>query len=237
MQLFFEEQINGEAFTLSDKESHHLVKVLRKNIGDTVLFTNGKGSFFTCMIAENHPKKCKLKIIEQEFNPQETFHIHLAVAPTKNTDRMEWMVEKITEIGFNEITFLKTTHIERSQVNLDRLTKKLIAACKQSFKAWLPQMNEITPFEDFVADKTFATYDRYIAYLDKDNTQHLMQLATPNRSYLVLIGPEGDFSPGEISLALEKGFHPCSLGKHRLRTETAGLAAVHSLNLVNLPEK
>ncbi|MDN3686406.1 16S rRNA (uracil(1498)-N(3))-methyltransferase [Cyclobacterium jeungdonense] len=234
MQLFFEEQINGEVFTLSDKESHHLVKVLRKNIGDTVLFTNGKGSFFTCMIEENHPKKCKLKIIEQDFNPQEKFHIHLAVAPTKNTDRMEWMIEKITEIGFDEITFLKTTHIERSQVNLERLTKKLIAACKQSFKAWLPQMNEITPFEEFVADKSFETYDRYIAYLDKENTQHLMQLAKPNLSYLILIGPEGDFSPGEINLALEKGFKACSLGKHRLRTETAGLVAVHTLNLVNL---
>lgn len=134
MQLFFEEQINGETFDLKEKESHHLVKVLRKNAGDTVLFTNGKGSFFTCMIESNHPKKCRLKIIEQEFSPPEKFHIHLAIAPTKNTDRIEWMLEKITEVGFNEITFLKTTHIERNQVNLDRLSKKLLRPANKALK-------------------------------------------------------------------------------------------------------
>lgn len=234
MQLFFEEHISGESFELEGKESNHLVKVLRKNIGDTVLFTNGKGSFFTCMIEDNHPKRCKLKIIAQDFSPLEKFHIHLAIAPTKNLDRMEWMLEKITEMGFNEITFLKTTHIERSQVNFDRLTKKLIAACKQSHKAWLPSMNEITEFEDFISDKAFANHERYIAYLDRENSRHLFQLAKPNQSYLVLVGPEGDFSPGEISMALEKGFKPCSLGKHRLRTETAGLAVVHTLNLLHI---
>ncbi|WP_375586468.1 16S rRNA (uracil(1498)-N(3))-methyltransferase [Cyclobacterium xiamenense] len=234
MQLFFEENINGETFDLGEKESHHLVKVLRKNSGDTVLFTNGKGSFFTCMMESNHPKKCRLKIIEQEFSPPEKFHVHLAIAPTKNSDRIEWMLEKITEVGFNEITFLKTTHIERSQLNLERLSKKLVAACKQSFKAWLPKMNEMRSFEEFVSDKAFETYDRYIAYLGKENTSHLAELATSGRSYLVLIGPEGDFSPGEIRLALEMGYRACSLGKHRLRTETAGLVAVHTLQLVNV---
>ncbi|MFO7825329.1 MAG: 16S rRNA (uracil(1498)-N(3))-methyltransferase [Cyclobacterium sp.] len=233
MQLFFEENISGESFELEAKESNHLVKVLRKNIGDTVLFTNGKGSIFTCMIEDNHSKKCKLKIISQDFSPLEKYHIHLAIAPTKNMDRMEWMLEKITELGFNEITFLKTTHIERNQVNFDRLEKKLIAACKQSYKAWLPVMNEITAFDDFISDGSFATYERFIAYLDKENNRHLYQLASPNQSYLVLVGPEGDFSPGEITLALEEGFKPCSLGKHRLRTETAGMAVVHTLNLLH----
>ncbi|SHM92148.1 16S rRNA (uracil1498-N3)-methyltransferase [Cyclobacterium lianum] len=233
MQLFFEANISGESFELEKKESHHLIKVLRKNKGDTVLFTNGKGSFFTCMIEDNNPKKCRLKIIGQDFFPLEEFHIHLAIAPTKNLDRMEWMMEKITEIGFNEITFLKTTHIERNQVNVDRLTKKLVAACKQSQKAWLPVLNEMVDFADFISDQSFATHERFIAYLDKENSKHLFQLASPNQSYLVLVGPEGDFSPGEITLALEKGFRPCSLGKHRLRTETAGLAVVHSLNLLH----
>jgi 16S rRNA (uracil1498-N3)-methyltransferase len=236
MQLFFEEEINGEVFTLDAQESNHLCKVLRKNIGDTVLFTNGKGSLFTCIIEDNNPKKCKLKIVEQLFTPVEKSHIHLAIAPTKNMDRMEWMLEKMTEVGFDEITFLKTAHIERSNIKLDRLHKKLVSACKQSFKTWLPVLNPITDYEKFITDASFHSHERYIAYVDKDNDTHLIKQASPNQSYLVLIGPEGDFSPNEISAAINNGFKPCSLGKHRLRTETAGLVAVHTLNLLNLEQ-
>lgn len=236
MQLFFHDNIKGDTFELDPKESNHLGKVLRKSIGELVYFTNGKGSVFTCLLEDNNPKKCKLKVVEQVFTPLEKFHIHLAIAPTKNSDKMEWMLEKITEIGFDEISFLRTTHIERNSINLERLEKKVVAACKQSFKAWLPQMNEMVDFGDFVGDKTYDTYQRFIGYIDKENTDHLLNLAEPNQSYLVLIGPEGDFSPGEIKLAREKGFVPCSLGKHRLRTETAGLVAVHSLNILNLPK-
>lgn len=234
MQLFYEEEINGDVFTLDPHESNHLGKVLRKNIGDTVLFTNGKGSLFTCQIEDNNPKKCRLKIVEQLFTPMEKSHIHLAIAPTKNMDRMEWMLEKITEIGFNEITFLKTAHIERSRLKLDRLQKKLISACKQSFKTWLPEINPMVDYEKFISDPDFQAHERFIAYVDKDNNRHLMHQASVGQSYLVLIGPEGDFSPGEITLAINNGFKPCSLGKHRLRTETAGLVAVHTLNLLNL---
>ena len=234
MQLFYEEEINGDVFTLDAKESNHLGKVLRKNIGDTVLFTNGKGSLFTCHVEDNNPKKCRLKIVEQLFTPIDKFHIHLAIAPTKNLDRMEWMLEKITEVGFNEITFIKTAHIERSSIKLDRLHKKLISACKQSFKTWLPIINPIVDYDKFISDSAFQTHERFIAYLDQDNDKHLIHQTTPNQSYLVLIGPEGDFSPGEITSAIKNGFKPCSLGKHRLRTETAGLVAVHTLNLLNL---
>lgn len=234
MQLFYEEEINGDVFTLDPQESNHLGKVLRKNIGDTVQFTNGKGSLFTCQIEDNNPKKCQLRIVEQLFTPMEKFHIHLAIAPTKNSDRMEWMLEKITEIGFNEVTFLKTAHIERTRIKLDRLEKKLISACKQSFKTWLPVLNPIVDYEKFISDPAFHTHERFIAYVDKDNDEHLMQQATIGQSYLVLIGPEGDFSPGEITSAINNGFKPSSLGKHRLRTETAGLVAVHTLNLLNL---
>ncbi|EPR67792.1 16S rRNA (uracil(1498)-N(3))-methyltransferase [Cyclobacterium qasimii] len=233
MQLFYEEEINGDVFTLDTQESNHLGKVLRKNIGDTVLFTNGKGSLFTCHIEDNNPKKCRLKIVEQIFTPMDKFHIHLAIAPTKNMDRMEWMVEKITEVGFNEITFLKTAHIERPRLKLDRLEKKLISACKQSFKTWLPVINPIVDYDKFITDSAFQTHERFIAYVDQDNGEHLINQTTPNQSYLVLIGPEGDFSPKEITSAINNGFKPCSLGKHRLRTETAGLVAVHTLNLLN----
>ncbi|MFC4871605.1 RsmE family RNA methyltransferase [Negadavirga shengliensis] len=234
MQLFYQENITGEAFDLDPTESNHLGKVLRKAIGDLVHFTNGKGSLFTCRIVDNNPKKCRLEVVEHTFSPRENFHIHLAVAPTKNTDRIEWMLEKITEIGFHEITFLRTVNIERNRVNLERMLKKIISASKQSGKVWLPVINDLDDYEAFVTDKAFDTYQRFIAYVDKDNQSHLMHLAKPENSYLILIGPEGDFSPGEISLALSRGFTPCSLGKQRLRTETAGIIAVHSLNLVNL---
>ncbi|MEX2514487.1 MAG: 16S rRNA (uracil(1498)-N(3))-methyltransferase [Cyclobacteriaceae bacterium] len=234
MQLFFHDKIRGTTFELDQKESGHIAKVLRKNIGDMIYFTNGKGSLFTCMLEDNNPLKCRLKVIEQSFTPPEKFHIHLAIAPTKNTDRMEWMLEKLTEMGIDEITFLKTTRIERNRINLDRMEKKLVAACKQSFKTWLPHLNDMVDFNDLIIDKTFQTHQRFIAYIDKDNTGHLINLAQPSQSYLVLIGPEGDFSPGEIEAARKNGFQSCSLGKHRLRTETAGLVAVHTLNLLNL---
>lgn len=234
MQLFFDDKIGGTNFELDKKESAHIAKVLRKNVGDIIYFTNGKGSLFTCLLEDNHPLKCRLKILEQSFTPLEKFHIHLAVAPTKNTDRMEWMVEKLTEMGIDEITFLKTTHIERSRINLDRIEKKLVAACKQSFKSWLPKINDMVDFNHLISDKTFQTYQRFIAYIDEDNTGHLINLAQPSQSYLVLIGPEGDFSPGEIEAATKNGFQSCSLGKHRLRTETAGLVAVHTLSILNL---
>lgn len=234
MQLFYQENITGGAFDLDPTESHHMVKVLRKSIGDLVCFTNGKGSFFTCKIVDNNPKKCRMEVLEQTFTPRENFHIHLAIAPTKNIDRIEWMLEKITEIGFHEITFLRTTNIERNRINLDRMQKKLVSACKQSCKSWLPTINDFVDYKDFVTDKAFDTYQRFVAYVDKDNQAHLMRMAKPENSYLVLIGPEGDFSPQEISLAIRKGFVPCSLGKHRLRTETAGIVTVHCLNLINL---
>lgn len=233
MQLFYQEEISGDELILSPEESRHLSKVLRKPIGDLVYFTNGKGSLFTCMVEDNDPKKVRLKVVGQEFVLQDKHHIHLAIAPTKNPDRIEWLMEKVTEIGVNEVTFLKTLNSERHHVNYERLHKKAVNACKQSFQAWLPEINEIRSFEDFVYDKNWLTYQRFICYVDETIPLHLIQQAEPDHSYLVLIGPEGDFSPGEIQQAQDAGFVACSLGKNRLRTETAGLAAVHALKLLN----
>lgn len=234
MQLFFQEDISEGNFELNAEESRHLIKVLRKSVGDTVFFTNGKGGLYTCRIKDLNLKNAKLEVLEVKNLPQDDHYIHLAIAPTKNQDRLEWMVEKITEIGFHEITFLYTHNTEKNFLKAERLEKKIVAACKQSLKTWKPRINEAAEFPDFIASPQFKDFQKFIGYVDEENKSYLKDLATKNASYLILIGPEGDFSPKEIQLALETGFLPCSLGKSRLRTETAGLVAVNTLNLINL---
>ena len=233
MQLFFTEHTNENQFTLDAEESKHLIKVLRKTQGDRVHFTNGKGYLYHCIIIDANPKKAIIKIEEREFQPEDDYYIHLAISPTKNSDRMEWMVEKLTEIGVHEITFMESEFSERSHLKLERLEKKIIAASKQSLKTWLPKLNPVRPMNELVQDSEFNSYQRFIAYVDKENDRHLFDKAKPDNAYLILIGPEGDFSNQEIQLAFDNHFLPCSLGKSRLRSETAAVAAVHTLQLIN----
>jgi 16S rRNA (uracil1498-N3)-methyltransferase len=233
MQLFFKEDINDKLFDLDADESKHLIKVLRKSTGDHVHFTNGKGNLYTCSILKADPKKASLQVIDQKIAPEDPFHIHLAICPTKNQDRMEWMLEKITEIGCHEISFIQSSNSERTYQKLDRLEKKIISACKQSLKTRTPILHPIQDFKSFIKNLPNSTVQKFIAYVDKDNNQHLMHQANSKNNYLVLIGPEGDFSPDEIKMAFDHGFLPCSLGNSRLRTETAGLAAIHTLQLLN----
>ena len=232
MQLFFQEDMSQNPFELGTEESKHLIKVLRKSVGDLVYFTDGRGGIFTCRIKEISLKKTLLSISDTQLIPKEDYHIHLAIAPTKNQDRLEWMVEKITEIGCHEITFLKTAHTEKAYLKLDRLEKKIISACKQSLKSWKPILNGQIDFDEFLPSPEFQDHQKFIAYVDGDN-KALHAQAQRASSYLVLIGPEGDFSQDEIQQAFASGFSSCSLGKSRLRTETAGLVAVHTLNLIN----
>ena len=233
MQLFLHHNITDNIFYLDQAESKHLIKVLRKSQGDKVDFTDGQGYLYRCVVLDSNPKKAGIKVMERLFDPEDDYYIHLAICPTKNPDRMEWMIEKITEIGVHEITLMESEHSERSFLKLDRLEKKIVSACKQSLKTRIPKLNPICELKDLVVNKKFDTYQRFIAYVDKENNQHLFEKAKPNGAYLVLIGPEGDFSSQEIDLAFKNFFLPCSLGKSRLRTETAGLAAVHTLQLVN----
>ncbi len=232
MQLFFQEDMSQERFGLGPEESKHLTKVLRKSVGDIAYFTNGRGELFTCSIEETNPKRTQLRVLDKQSIPKDDYYIHLAIAPTKNQDRMEWMVEKITEIGCHEITFLKTAHSEKAYLKLDRLEKKIIAACKQSLKSWKPVLNGQVDYTEFIRSSGIRDYQRFIAYVDGENTA-LSAQAQKASSCLVLIGPEGDFSADEIQQAFANGFLPCSLGKSRLRTETAGMVAVHTLNLIN----
>lgn len=233
MQLFYQKEIHSAQIDLEQEESKHLAKVLRKVVGDEVHLTDGVGTLYTCKIVEITLKKTRLEIIQKSETPALSHHIHLAIAPTKSADRMEWMLEKITEIGFQEITFLKTQNSERVYLKPDRLEKKLISACKQSLKTRFPIINPLVNFKELLATTAQNYEEKYIAYVDENNQDHLYNLAESGKKYLVLIGPEGDFSPQEIDSAFKAGFKACSLGHSRLRTETAGLAAVHSLVLKN----
>lgn len=233
MQLFFHKETSQSPIKLTQEESKHLVKVLRKKKGDEIQLTDGKGELFTCKITKLDLKNTELEVIGKEQTPPDNHHIHLAIAPTKNADRMEWMLEKITEIGFHELTFLKTFHSERSFLKKERLEKKLIAACKQSLKTFLPEIHSSQTLDQLLDNHKFDAYQKFIAYVDEDHQNHLFDLAQKEKNYLILIGPEGDFSPQEIQKAFDNGFEACSLGKSRLRTETAGLVAVHTLNLKN----
>ncbi len=233
MQLFFHEQVIEPVTFLNEEESKHLIRVLRKKQGEIISLTDGKGYIYESVIMDSNPKKAGLKILAKSEAEKDNFYVHLAIAPTKNPDRMEWMVEKITEIGFHELTLLETMNSERSFLKTDRLQKKIIAACKQSLKFRTPSLEPIIQFIDLINSPKYIDYQKFIAYVDENQPNHLIDIAQPGRKYLILIGPEGDFDPKEIKEAVSAGFDPVSLGKSRLRTETAALAAVHTLQIIN----
>lgn len=232
MQLFYVPNISGTEILLDETESKHAIRVLRLQIGNQVEIIDGDGGFYRAQITDANPKKCRLNIVEsqKEFGKKD-FHLHIAIAPTKNIDRFEWFLEKATEIGINDITPLLTSHSERKVVNPERLEKILVSAMKQSLKAYLPNLNDITPFRQLVTNN--KTENKFIAYCDDIQKTHLKDLVAKEKDTLILIGPEGDFSPEEVQLAIENGFSVVSLGSSRLRTETAGIVACNIVNLAN----
>jgi len=234
MQLFYHSPIHEDSFLLEKEEAHHLIKVLRKSSGDEVFFTDGEGYLYTCLIQELSLKKTVIKVLEKQYREVPSYHIHLAIAPTKNADRMEWMIEKAVEIGLDEISLIKTTNSERNFLKTDRLEKKAISALKQSLKFHKTIIHQDKSIDSLLRDPNLKEVEKFIAYVDEELPHHLFELASRGKNYLILIGPEGDFTPEEISLAIANDFKPCSLGPSRLRTETAGLVAVHTLNLKNL---
>ena len=193
---------------------------------------DGKGGLYETCIESDNIQNCRLNIlsVDKEFGHR-NYYIHIAIAPIKSHDRDEWFVEKAVEIGAEEISFILTDHSERKNIKLNRINKRAISAMKQSLKAFLPKINDIVPFRDFITK--CSNDEKYIGYLNKGKNNHLMQSATAKSDYCMLIGPEGDFSSSEINESQKFGFKPVSLGNNRLRTETAGLAACHILNLVN----
>lgn len=232
MPIFYSPVIKDK-LSLDQEESKHCLKVLRKKIDDTLEITDGKGNLFTYSITDISPKTCLLELVRQITKATiPTHHIHIAISPTKNNDRLEWFVEKATELGVHEISLIVTQNSERRHAKIDRLVKKATAAMKQSGNLFLPRINELKPLKEFVKNQEVKSF-KYVAYVPTNKTALLFNKAQKNNNYTILIGPEGDFSPEEIDLATNNGFQCVSLGPHVLRTETAGLAAVQQLSLLN----
>jgi 16S rRNA (uracil1498-N3)-methyltransferase len=232
MHIFYTPDISGHNYTLDETESKHCIRVLRLETGDVVTLVDGKGGFFTAEITDPNPKRCTVKVIKSELNfGFRNFSIHVAIAPTKNIERIEWFLEKATEIGINRVTPLLCRYSERKEIKADRLEKLMVSAMKQSLKACLPQLDEMTKFNDFI--KQPFPGQKFIAHCEEQHRDLLSKMIVSNQNYLILIGPEGDFSSEEIEQAIKAGFHPVSLGDSRLRTETAGVVACHTFNLLN----
>ena len=232
MQLFYVPNISGDEILLNETESKHAIRVLRLQNGNRVQVIDGTGGFYEAEITDANQKKCRLSVLKSQLEfGKKDFHLHIAIAPTKNIDRFEWFLEKATEIGIDEITPLLTSHSERKTINPERQEKILVSAMKQSLKAYLPKLNEITPIKHLIVNN--KSKSKYIAYCDDIQKIHLKDAVIRGQDTLILIGPEGDFSPEEVNLAIENGFKVVSLGAARLRTETAGIVACNIVNLAN----
>lgn len=236
MYLFYTPQIVGTAdeigktYSLDEEESGHCVRVLRYTRGDEILLTNGQGMTYTAVITNPHPKHCEFEVrTAEKQSKHHSNYIHIAIAPTKNVERIEWFVEKCTEIGVDEITPLLCRFSERKQLRIDRLQKIILSAAKQSLTPYLPKLNEMTDCTEFIRGTEEET--RFIAHCYKEDKRDLRNEIKPGKSVVVMIGPEGDFSEQEIAEALQHNFVPVSLGDSRLRTETAGIVACHICNL------
>ena len=231
-QFFYSSQIDDDFIILPEDETIHALKVLRKKTGDIIFVVDGKGSLYeTCIESENiQGSRLKILSVDKTFG-QLNYYIHIGIAPPKSHDRVEWFVEKAVELGVQEISFFLAEHSERKHIKLNRIEKRAISSMKQSLQAFLPKINDIISLKDLI--KICSNDEKYIGNLNEGENNHLIQSARPNKDYCMLIGPEGDFSSSELCESQEFGFKPVSLGNNRLRTETAGLAACHILNLIN----
>lgn len=232
MILFYQPLLREGASFLDPDESRHCVKVLRHKTGDPLHITDGFGTFYEAVITSDDSRKCEFEVTGERRAPEKDFHIHIALAPTRNMERTEWFVEKAVEIGVDVISFIQCAHAERTTVKTERLQKIAVSGMKQSLRATLPGIRPMVPFAELAG--TAGEAQRFIAIANLADTAHLLQQGARGNSYCVLIGPEGDFSQEEVDIALSRGFKAVSLGGYRLRTETAALVATHSLQLLNL---
>ncbi|MBT8279439.1 MAG: 16S rRNA (uracil(1498)-N(3))-methyltransferase [Bacteroidia bacterium] len=233
MQLFYISDISSETDLIhfSKEESKHIIKVLRKLQGDVLHLTNGKGDVFQVEITIPDQKKCIAKIISHTHNTSRNYSLHIAVAPTKMNDRFEWFLEKATEIGIESITPIICDHSERKVIKAERFEKIIQSAMKQSLQCFLPKLNPMTSFSEFVKSNT--SEQKFIAHCAEDQKQDLKKVLKKDSNVIILIGPEGDFSVKEIEMALQHNYIPVTLGKTRLRTETAAIVACHTVALLN----
>ncbi len=226
MQLFYIPGVKGDTAVMNETESRHCIRVLRMGKGEKIHFVDGAGGFYEGIIASDDPKKCMVKVTDrQQEYEKRNYELHIAIAPVKNNDRFEWFLEKATEIGIDTITPVICQRSERRKIREDRMEAILVSAMKQSVKAWKPVLQDIVPMEDFLK-KDFGNAECFIAHcIDGDEREELIRAECSGKRFLIVIGPEGDFTPGEVESAVSRGFRPVSLGRSRLRTETAGVVA------------
>jgi 16S rRNA (uracil1498-N3)-methyltransferase len=230
--LFYIPQITGDSLILPEDESRHIIRVLRMNQGDEIMLTDGQGGMYRAIITGIKPKGCELRITSREFEyGKREYSLSIAIAPTKNIDRFEWFLEKSTEIGIDNIYPVICSRSERKTIKPDRLIRVITSAMKQSLKAYQPALHPLISLDELM--NIDLKGKKYIAHCGEGDRQLLKNAASPGEQSLVVIGPEGDFTPEEINLATLKGFLQVSLGDSRLRTETAGIAACHTFALLN----
>ncbi len=235
-RFFYDPDLAGQ---LPEEEAKHAVRVLRMAEGDMLNLMDGRGSFCVAQITAAGNHRCAYTIVERETQmPDWLGHLHLAMAPTKLNDRVEWFAEKATEIGFNELSFVRCQYSERKEIKQERVEKIVVSAMKQSHKAWKTQLNEMMDFRKFVSQERKGQKCICHCYADADvgcrqPRAFLLDALKQGEDATVLIGPEGDFSVEEVKLAMANGYQSVSLGRSRLRTETAALVAVHLMQLKN----
>jgi len=232
MHIFYTPDINSDTYILSEEESKHCIKVLRFQKGSLLNLVDGKGGFYDAIVEEPHPKRTRIVIqrVQKNFG-RRNHYLHIAIAPTKNIERLEWFLEKATEIGIDEITPIICDRSERKDVKTERLNKVITTAVKQSIKAFHPKLNEAERFSEFILRS--QNTNKYIAHCIESKKSVIKDQFKLNSDYIVMIGPEGDFTSHEVDAAMKQGFIPISLGNSRLRTETAALEVCFEINFLN----
>ena len=231
MHVFYNPIFDNSGGILSDKEAHHAIRVLRLNVGEHMEITDGNGNYGEAVITEIRGRECSYEWVNVREDGPRNFHLHIAVSPLKNNDRMEWMLEKLTELGVEEITPVVCARSERRKINRERLIKRLISAIKQSKRSRLPVLNDITDLDSFIGNQMSG--QGFIAHCEDDKKKSLHDSYQSGQNATVLIGPEGDFHLDEIERCKEKGFIPISLGNARLRSETAAVYSCTAINFMN----
>ncbi len=234
MQLFYAPTFTSPEYTLSEEESKHCIRVLRLGEGESIHITDGEGNLFCCQIFDPHPKRCRVRVVEHHAEYERLpYSLTMAVAPTKSSERFEWFLEKATEIGVAEIIPLLTSHSERKNTKLERERRVVTAAMKQSLKAYHPTLHPMTSFAELL--RMPFEGDRFIAHCNPSSGKRpLPDLLQRGADTMILIGPEGDFSPEEVEAAMRCGFREISLGTQRLRTETAAVVATTMVAIKNM---
>ena len=232
MNLFYQPLITDGAHYLDPDESRHAVRALRSRAGDIIHITDGKGSHFEARITSADQGKCAFEIISEQREPTPVYSVHMAISPLSHPDRLEWFIEKAVELGVSQVSLIHCQRTEKRHAKPERLLKIAVGAMKQSQRFILPAIQGPVPFEEFCS--SCKEEQRFIAFVDAANPLHLYRAVEAGKSCAVCIGPEGDFTSEEVAYSMNKGFKKVSLGNYRLRSETAGVAACHMVNLVNL---